>query len=106
MILTLPLLPETKHLIDSNAFHCMKQGAVLVNISRGGVVDTSALISALENKLFGAVLDVFETEPLPEDSPLWHMDHVILSPHNSFVGEGNPSRLSALILENARLFSK
>ncbi len=105
VILTVPLLPETKHLMDSKAFAVMKQGAVLVNISRGAVVDTSALISALEGKLLGAVLDVFESEPLPKESPLWDMEQVILTPHNSFVGEGNATRLSSLILKNVQQYS-
>ena len=100
VILTLPLLPETQHLMDGKAFDAMKQGAVFVNISRGGVVDTSALVSVLESKLLGAVLDVFEQEPLEESHPLWDMENVILTPHNSFVGEHNGTRLERLILSN------
>ena len=63
----------------------------------------NALAAALQaGRLSGAVLDVFETEPLQEGSPLWDMDNVILTPHNSFVGEGNDARLSRLILERLR----
>ena len=58
------------------------------------------MISALENRLGGAVLDVFEEEPLPGDSPLWQMENVILTPHNSFVGDGNAERLFRVIMEN------
>ena len=85
-------------------FAKMKKGAILVNIARGGVVDTHALIQALEDHLGGAVLDVFEEEPLNPESPLWDMEHVLVSPHNSFVGEGNESRLSELIRENLEAY--
>ena len=99
-MLTLPLTDETRHLIDGDVFEKMKHGAVLVNIARGAVVDTAALTEALKTKLFGAVLDVFEEEPLSEDSPLWEMENVIVTPHNSFVGDGNADRLFRLISEN------
>lgn len=100
VVLTLPLTKETKHLFDENIFEFLKAGAVLVNISRGAVVETNALLSALENKLCGAVLDVFEEEPLSDNSPLWKMENVIITPHNSFVGEGNHKRLWEVIKSN------
>lgn len=100
VVLTLPLSEQTRHLINGDRLGSMKQGAILVNIARGAIVDTEALLSALDNRLGGAVLDVFETEPLPADSPLWEKDNVILTPHNSFVGEGNGERLFAKILGN------
>ena len=100
IILTLPLTEETKHLINSARFAVMKQGALLVNIARGAVVDADALLAALKDKLCGAVLDVFETEPLAENSPLWDMENVILTPHNSFVSDGNSSRLYNVIFQN------
>ena len=59
-----------------------------------------ALIDALDKKLMGAVLDVFEEEPLPENSPLWEKENVIITPHNSFVGDGNVERLWQVILRN------
>lgn len=102
VVLTLPLTKETHHLFDKDKFDKMKKGAILVNISRGGTVDTKALIEALDTKLGGAVLDVFETEPLEETSPLWDMENVILTPHNSFVGEGNADRLKNVILNNLK----
>ena len=103
LILTLPLTAETRGLIDAGRLARLKPGAVLVNISRGAVLDESALPDALKNqRLSGAVLDVFETEPLAPESPLWTMENVILTPHNSFVGDGNAARLSDLILENLR----
>lgn len=100
VVLTLPLTDETRHLMNADRFAKMKQGSVLVNIARGAVVDTEALLDALNDKLSGAVLDVFEEEPLSEDSPLWDMENVILTPHNSFVGDGNGERIDRLILEN------
>ena len=102
VVLTLPLTEQTKHLFNRDAFAAMKQGAVIVNIARGGVVDTQALIHALQTRLGGAVLDVFEEEPLKPESPLWDMDNVIVTPHNSFVGEGNSQRLADVILSNLK----
>ena len=93
VILTLPLTEETKYLFDKSKFDNMKNGAVFVNISRGAVVNTSDLVVALNEKLGGAVLDVFEEEPLSDNSPLWDVDNVIITPHNSFVGEGNKKRI-------------
>lgn len=94
VILTLPLTDETYHLFDEKRLQHMKQGAVLVNISRGVIVDTTALIDTLTcGGLSGAVLDVTEEEPLPPDSPLWDMEQVLLTPHNSFAGTGNGLRL-------------
>ncbi len=100
VVLTLPLTDETVHLFDQERITKMKDSAVLVNIARGKIVDTEALIQALNTKLFGAVLDVFEEEPLAKDSPLWVMDNVILTPHNSFVGERNHQRMFDLIYKN------
>ncbi|MBR2323086.1 MAG: hydroxyacid dehydrogenase [Clostridia bacterium] len=101
VVLTLPLSSETKGLFSKDKFSVMKKGATLVNISRGAVVDETALISALKSgALYGACLDVFDFEPLPADSPLWNFENVIITPHNSFVGNGNNERLFNLILEN------
>ncbi len=100
VILTLPLTEDTYHIIDEERFEKSKNGSVLVNIARGAVVDTEALIVALESKLYGAVLDVFEEEPLSQDSEFWNKDNVILTPHNSFVGENNNQRLDYVILDN------
>ena len=99
LILTLPLTSKTKHLINSNNLNLLNN-AVLVNISRGQIVDTNALETALDHHLLGAVIDVFEEEPLSQDSLLWNKDNVIITPHNSFVGEGNDKRLDDIILRN------
>ena len=105
VVLTLPLTEQTRYLMNAHRLTAMKSGSILVNIARGAIVDTNALINALENHLGGAVLDVFEEEPLQENSPLWDMAHVILKPHNSFVGEGNSVRLAGCILENLERYS-
>ena len=82
VIVTVPLTDETHHLFDAETFDAMDDDAYFVNVARGSVVDEPALIDALETgDLAGAALDVFEEEPLPEDSPLWGMDEVIISPH-------------------------
>lgn len=107
VVLTLPLTPQTRGMADSRFFSLLKPGSVLVNISRGRVAEEAALVEALRSgRLSGAVLDVFETEPLPADSPLWDLDGVLLTPHNSFVGEGNAARLTRLILSNLEAFAR
>ena len=100
VVLAVPLAPETEHLMNGTRFALMKPGAVLVNIARGAVVDIDSLIAALRTHLGGAVLDVFEEEPVGENSPLWQMENVIITPHNSFVGDGNSRRLWNVIREN------
>lgn len=100
-VLTLPLTEESRRIISADVLASLPDGAILVNIARGGVVDTNALVNALSNgSLGGAVLDVFEDEPLCADNPLWGMDNVIVTPHNSFVGDGNAQRLADVIMEN------
>lgn len=101
VVLTLPLTDATRHLFDDARLRLLKSNAVLVNISRGAVIDTNALIKALPD-IGGAVLDVFEEEPLNEDSLLWKSEKVIVTPHNSFVGEGNSERLWKIILRNLK----
>ena len=99
VVLTLPLTDQTRHLMNAERLSMLKKNAVLVNIARGAVVDTAALEAAV-SQIGGAVLDVFEEEPLNENSPLWDAENVIVTPHNSFVGEGNQRRLNDVILHN------
>ena len=102
-VLTLPLTDESYHIINADVLSSLPYGAILVNIARGGVIDTNALVNALsDGSVGGAVLDVFEDEPLNEDSPLWDMNNVIVTPHNSFVGDGNGQRLANVIMANLR----
>lgn len=99
MVLTIALTEETRHLIDRNILQLLKKTAILVNLARGAIVDTEALIEILPN-IKGAVLDVFEEEPLLEENVLWNMKNVIVTPHNSFIGNGNTERLKKCILYN------
>ena len=99
VILTLPLTEHTRHLINDSKLSLMKDSATLVNIARGAIIDTNALLNQID-RFNGAVLDVFEEEPLSENSPLWEKQNIILTPHNSFVGEGNGGRLREIISEN------
>ena len=100
VILTLPLTGQTRHLMNADTLSHMKKSSILVNIARGEIVDSEALVVALRGKLGGAVLDVFEDEPLEGNSPLWEMKQVMLTPHNSFIGDGNSQRLAELIIKN------
>lgn len=102
VVLTLPLTDATRGLMNAGRLEKTKHGAVLVNIARGALVEEDALIDALKNRLGGAVLDVFDPEPLASDSPLWAMENVIVTPHNSFVSDGNAARLNHVILRNLK----
>ena len=105
VVITAPLLPSTRGLISREVLLAMKQDAILVNIARGGLSDEQALCEVLtERKDLFAALDVFETEPLVEKSPLWRMDNVAISPHNSFVSNGNNARMFKVMYENLKNF--
>lgn len=105
VVLTLPLTEETRGMFGSDLFSQCKSGAILVNLARGAVVCEADLIRALENgALGGAVLDVFEAEPLPAESPLWEMENVLVTPHNSFVSPKNNTRLFRVIYENLKSY--
>jgi phosphoglycerate dehydrogenase-like enzyme len=98
-----PLTPATQGLIADTEISAMKPGVVVADVSRGGVVDQSALYRALvTGRISGAALDVFETEPLPQSSPLWDLDNVIISPHCSSVYDGWEKASFDLFLRNLR----
>ena len=103
IVLTLPLTEKTRHMINRERLSLLKDTAVIVNIARGAVVDTEALIDMLPH-LGGAVLDVFEEEPLDSECVLWEMDNVIVTPHNSFVGEANDVRLHKVITNSLKVY--
>jgi D-3-phosphoglycerate dehydrogenase len=97
-----PLMASTHHLINAAALAKMKEGAMLVNTARGGVIDTEALISALETgRIRGAALDVFETEPLPREHPLTALENVILTPHAGYYSEASLYELKTRPVQNA-----
>jgi phosphoglycerate dehydrogenase-like enzyme len=101
VVLAMPLTPETRHMIGEAELRAMKPTAHLINIGRGGTVDQAALVRALsEGWIAGAGLDVFETEPLPEDSPLWGMDNAILTYHYAGANPHYTERAMAIFLDN------
>ena len=105
VVITAPLLPSTRGLISYDVMMGMKENATLVNIARGGLIDQEALVMAFtERKDMFAALDVFENEPLEEDSPLWKMENIAISPHNSFVSDGNNARMFEGIYKNLKTF--
>jgi phosphoglycerate dehydrogenase-like enzyme len=105
IVITLPLTTETRGMFDRRRIGLMKPGAILVNIGRGPVVDEDALIDALRSgRLRGAALDVYATEPLPADSPLWELDNVILSPHTAAQSVHENERIVELFAENLRRY--
>ncbi len=105
LVITLPLTDETRGLIDADAISRMKPGAILINVGRGGVVDETALVAALrEQKLAGAALDVYASEPLANDSPLWTLPNALLSPHTAALTMRENERIVALFIENLRRY--
>lgn len=105
LILALAHSPQTHHILDDAALMSMKPGSYLVNAARGGLIDESALLRALrEGPLAGAALDVYETEPLAPESPLWTLENVLLSPHNSFVGDHDHERMMQVVIRNLKAF--
>jgi phosphoglycerate dehydrogenase-like enzyme len=105
VVITLPLTTETRGLIDRRRIGLLKPGAILVNIGRGPVLDEDALIDALRSgRVRGAALDVFATEPLPPDSPLWELDNVILSPHTAAQSIRENERIVQLFADNLRRY--
>lgn len=105
VVVALPETDETRGLLDADAISRIKEGAILVNVARGGVVDEEALIDALRSgRLRGAGLDVFSTEPLPRDHPLWELPGVLITPHVSAVSRGFWRRETDLIVENLHRF--
>jgi phosphoglycerate dehydrogenase-like enzyme len=105
VLVCVPLLASTRGLIGAEAFASLKPGAVLVDVSRGGVVEEAALMAALDGgRLKGAALDVFATEPLPPEHPLWGYPNALVTPHCSSVYEGWDLNSVALFAENLARF--
>jgi phosphoglycerate dehydrogenase-like enzyme len=109
VVVCAPLNEATEHLLDEAAFAAIKPGARLVNVSRGPIVDTNALVDALKKgKLAGAALDVVEPEPLPASHPLWSLPNVIVTPHVAWAGGGESLFLKQceLVAENVARFAR
>jgi phosphoglycerate dehydrogenase-like enzyme len=107
LFIACPLTPETRGLIDATAIARLPQGARIINVARGEILSEQALIAALSSgHLAGAYLDVFETEPLPPDSPLWDMPNVLVSPHSAGLAAGNDARVVGVFLENLRRWGR
>lgn len=101
VVLCVPLTDETEGLLGEAEFETMREDAYLVNVARGEVVDQDALVGALrEETIAGAALDVFETEPLPHDSPLWDFDDVLVTPHAAAANREFYHDIAALVREN------
>lgn len=103
LVLACPLTDETRGLLDDAAFDTLPPNAVLINVARGQVVETDALLSAVRgNQIRGAALDVTDPEPLPEDHPLWNFKNVLITPHMAGHTPAYFSRLADIIGENVR----
>ncbi|MFL6217803.1 MAG: D-2-hydroxyacid dehydrogenase [Actinomycetes bacterium] len=105
MVVSLPLTDQTAGLIDRATIDHLPASCIFVNVGRGGVVDEPALIDALrERRIAGAVLDVFATEPLPEDSPLWTLPNVLVTPHAAALSARENERIVQLFVDNLRRY--
>lgn len=98
--------PETHHIVDGPALDALPSHAWLVNVARGGLVDTDALVTALQaGAIGGAALDVTDPEPLPEGHPLWALDNVVITPHVANTWDMAVPELAALVGRNVRRFA-
>lgn len=105
LVLIAPHTDQTEQLIGAAELALLPQGALFINIGRGATVDEAALIAALQSgHLGGAALDVFATEPLPVDSPLWTMANVLVSPHSASTSDRENARITELFCDNLRRF--
>jgi phosphoglycerate dehydrogenase-like enzyme len=105
IVLSTPHTPDTIDMIGAAEIAAIKPGVVLINIARGAVIDEDALIEALQSgKIAFAGLDVFRTEPLPADSPLWSLPNVLINPHSASTGPSENARITDIFCQNLRLF--
>jgi phosphoglycerate dehydrogenase-like enzyme len=105
VVLCAPHTPETEDLIGAAEIAALKPGVVFVNIARGQVVDEAALIAALRDGRIGfAALDVFRTEPLPPDSPLWDLPNVLVNPHSASTAPSENGRITDIFIRNLRCY--
>jgi len=106
VVLVVPLTEQTRHLVDAKFLAAMKDGALLVNVARGGVVDTHALVAELASGRITAALDVTDPEPLPSGHPLWTAPGLLLSPHVGGPTSAFGPRARALVVEQLALFAE
>jgi len=107
LIVAAPLTSETRGIVSADIIAALPQGARLINVARGELVDETALLKALSARKFaGAILDVFETEPLPPEHPFWEMENVRVLPHTTWRSEQVNSRQLALFLDNLGRFTR
>lgn len=103
VVITLPATPQTNHVINSDTLKMMKRSAVLMNVGRGNSINEADLVCALEDDMIGgAVLDVFENEPLPPESPLWQLPNVYITPH--MAATSFPEDIAEVFIRNYRRF--
>jgi glyoxylate reductase len=95
-----PLTPETHRLLNRERLFAMKKGAILINTARGALVDTEALVEALDGHLFGAGLDVTDPEPLPLGHPLLARKNAVITPHIGSAGRRTRERMAEMAVEN------
>ena len=106
LALACPLSDETRGWIDAEALALLPDGAHVINVARGEIVDEQALVAELRSgRIAGAYLDVFEIEPLPESSPLWSLPNVIVTPHAAALSAGNQARQAEIFLANLRRYA-
>lgn len=105
VVLIVPLTKDTYHMIGERELKLMKPTSILVNVARGKVVDENALIKAIKERwIFGAGLDVFDTEPLPPDSELWELDNVVITPHIAGLNPYYTDRLLDIFIRNLKVY--
>lgn len=105
LVIITPHTAETERMLGAAELALLPRGAVLINIGRGSVLDEGALVAALrEGRLGGAALDVFESEPLPPESPLWTLPNVLVSPHSASTSDRENARLADLFCDNLRRY--
>ena len=107
VVLAAPGTAATRHLVDDQFLAAMRPGSVLVNVARGSLIDEPALLRALERGVpEAAILDVFDTEPLPSDSPFWDHPRVVVTPHSSSGGAGRLARAVDLFVDNLGRYAR
>lgn len=105
MVMLVPLSAQTRHMVDEGVLAEMKPTGILINLARGPVVDEKALVKALQDgRIGGAALDVFESEPLPKESPLWDMPNVIVTPRIGGMSDVYRQQVLPLVLYNLRSY--